>query len=137
MALAQTLGYVSGIYPLFIWFFKPNFTTTNMLLLYFYCVLRTLGPIQSILVLFSPLQLTSVQIGSNRSYSVHIGPIWSIMSTLVLFCPLRSYSIHLVFLVHYCPIRSTLVLFNPLCPLRSNLVLFGPILFTLVPFDPI
>ena len=86
--------------------FKSNFTTTNMFLLYFCCVL------QSTSIIFGPCW-------SHLVHSVYFGPI---QSTLVLFgplCPLSSYSVHLV-------------LFNPLC---FYLVQFGSIqsiLFTLV-----
>ena len=70
----------------------------------------------SIKVLFGPI----------RSCSVHIGLIWS---TLILFCPFWSYSVHSVSLVLFGPIRSilcTLFHFSPIRgPIRSILVLFG------------
>ena len=94
----------------------------------------------SIKVLFGPI----------RSCSVHIGLIWS---TLILFCPFWSYSVHSVYFgiiwsysVHIGPIWSILcicstsVLFEPFGPhwsysvhfvhfgsIRSILVLFGPL----------
>ena len=83
-------------------------------------------------------------------YLVHFDPIWS---TLVLFCPLQSYSSHSVHfghirsILHTLVFQSTLVLFGPLCLLQSysidigfiwsTLALFGPILSNLVIFDPI
>ena len=66
-----------------------------------------------------------VQIGfiwsilSSSVYTILIGPfgpIQSILSTKVLFCP------HWLYSVHIGPILSTLVLFDPLFPLQSYLV---------------
>ena len=78
------------------------------------------GYIQSTLVLFSPFC-------PLWSYSIYYG---SIRSTLVLFDPNWSYS------VHFGPVQSTLVLFSPFAyiwSILSTLVLFGPLLF---PFSP-
>ena len=101
------------------------------------------GPIQSIqytLTLFGPYWSYSIHFGHIQStlvhylsYSVHyvhfnpLGPIWSILSTLVLFgplCPLQSYSVHIG------PIRSSMstsILFGPFLSILSTLFLFGPL----------
>ena len=68
-----------------------------------------MGPLQSILVLFRPLQFI-------QSYSVYIGLIRSILSITVLFSPIWSYLVH----------------FGSILSIRSTLVLFGLILSTLV-----
>ena len=85
-----------------------------------------IGPLQYTLVLFgthwfyfvpfNPIQSilsTSVVFGSfyPLSYSVHISPIWSILTTLICFGPIQS-------------ILSTLVLFCPFGPLWSYLIHF-------------
>ena len=89
-----------------------------------------------------------------KFYSVHAIYIGSIQSTLVLFCTLRSHSIHfgsiwsyLVHSIHFDPlqsIRSTLalfslfcplVLFSPFCPLQSYSVHIGPIQSTSVQYS--
>ena len=104
------------------------------------------GPIWSYLVQmdlfspFSPLKFDSVLFSPLRSYSVHIGSIWS---TLVLFCPHWSYSVHsfhcgttwsicplwfyFVYFVYFGPIQSTLVQFRPLHSNFSYTVQFGPV----------
>lgn len=96
--------------------FKPNFTPTNVFLLYFCCVLM------STLVQFGPIQPTLV-------YCVHFDPVWS---NSILFSTLWSYSVlfspncsNLVHCVHFGLIWSTLVLFGPFGPLWSYLVHFG------------
>ena len=89
--------------------FKPNFTTTNVFLLYFCCVL------QSTLVLFIAIRSTLVLFSPLWFYLVHFGPI---QSTLVLFDPIwsiRSYSVHFV---HFGP-------FSPFSLIRSTLVQLG------------
>ena len=99
---------------------------------------------------FSPLKFDSVLFSPFRSYSVHIGSIWS---TLALFGPPQSYFVHIgpirsilsivVLLgrfVHFGSISFILftsILFSlhwfnldhfiPICPIRSNLVPFGPL----------
>ena len=86
---------------------------------FIYFILNQILPLQTcfsyiFVVYYSPLQ----------SYSVHVGPTQSILSTLVLFGPLQF----------------TLVLFSPLCLLSSysvHLVLFSPLCFYLVQFGPI
>ena len=110
---------------------KPKLTTRCILYLYFlphfesfttslfYLILNQILPLQTcfsyiFVVYYSPLQ----------SYSVHVGPTQSILSTLVLFGPLQF----------------TLVLFSPLCLLSSysvHLVLFNPLCFYLVRFGSI
>ena len=103
--------------------------------------------------------------GPHGFYSVHfvlLNPLWfylvhfdPIRSTLVLFCPLQSYSGHSVHfglirsILYTLVFQSTLVIFGPLWllqsysddmdfiwstlvlfrPFRSNLVIFGPIHF--------
>ena len=84
------------------------------------------------MVLFGSIR----SIRSTWSYSVHIGPTRSILSTSVLFGPFSSYSVCSVHvssipsirstLVLFGLIRSTLVLFSPYCPLRFYSVHFGP-----------
>ena len=92
-------------------------------------------------------------INIQNSYSIHIGFIWStlstkiilnqfsfIQSTLVLFCPLQSYSVHidpirfiLSILVHLSPIQSFLSTsafsfhFGPYLFIHSYSVYFSPI----------
>ena len=83
--------------------------------------------------------LSTIVVFSPIIHSVHIG---SIRSTLVLFCPLRFYSVHSVYfssirsilptLFLFSPIQSTLVLFSPFCPLWSTSILFR--LFNLLRF---
>ena len=51
-------------------------------------------------------------------YSVHFGPIWFILSTLVLFCSYGPFG-------PICSILSTLVQFGPFSLIRSTLILFG------------
>ena len=94
----------------------------------------------SIYVHFSHIQFimsTLVLFGQHWSYLVYFGPIlvlfgltWSylvnvslIQSNLVIFCPLRSYSVHYI---HFDPIRSCAVYFGLLRSILSTLVLFGP-----------
>ena len=89
-----------------------------------------IGPILSTLVLLSPHWSYLVH---YLSYSVHyvhfnpLGPIRSILSTLVLFgplCPLQSYSVHIG------PIRSSMstsILFGPFLSILSTPFLFGPL----------
>ena len=84
----------------------------------------------SIKVLFGPI----------RSCSVHIGLIWS---TLILFCPFWSYSVHSVYFgiiwsysvnfVHFVPLQSYsrsysvhFVHFGPIRFILSTSVLFSP-----------
>ena len=125
------------LHNIIIFIFKPNFTTTNVFLLYYCCALWSylihfvhIGPLQYTLVLFgthwfyfvpfNPIQSilsTSVVFGSFYplwSYSVHISPIWSILTTLICFGPIQS-------------ILSTLVLFCPFGPLWSYLIHFDTI----------
>ena len=58
-------------------------------------------------------------------YSVYFGPIWSILSTLILFVPIWS---TLVLFISFCPfqfyssILSTLILFGHISPHWSYLV---------------
>ena len=105
------------------------------------------GPIQSILSsYYSSIQSNLVNFGPfspHLPYSIHIGHIlstlflWSILSTLVLFGPIRSI---LSALVLFGPIRSilfTLVLFGPFYPLRSYSIHNATIWSDLVPFSPI
>ena len=128
--------------------FKPNFITTNVFLFYLCCVLRSIlvhyGPLWSYpiwsihsylvyLVHFSPIlvhngpSVNSIHFDHIRPNLVPLHPIWP---TFLFgpFCPLWSYSIHLVLLA---PLWSYLVLFNPI---RSTLVLFNPLWFYLVHF---
>ena len=69
------------------------------------------GQVRSTLVLFGPFCLLWSYFYQFQSYLVYIGPIPSILSTLVLFGPLQF------FLVHIGPIQS----------IKSTLVHFGPI----------
>ena len=71
--------------------------------------------INSTLQLWSTLVLFG-QFGLVRSYLIHFGSIWSILSTSVLFSPHRSYSVHFSLV---CSLQFDLVPFSPLCPLRS------------------
>ena len=102
-------------------------------------------------------------INIQKSYSVHIGSIWFILSSSVQFCPIRSiwsYLVHYVhqssiiysvlfsphwpYLVHIGPSWFTEVIFGPFCLLWSysvhyvyfgfNFVLFGPYWFYSVHF---
>ena len=57
----------------------------------------------------------------QKSYSVHFGPIRSILSSQV----------------HFDSICSMLVLLGPICPNWSYSILFSPIWFTLVIFSPL
>ena len=103
--------------------------------------LTLFGPHWSYSVHFGPIRFHYVYFGSICFYSVNIGPILSILSTLIQFSPIQA-------------IRSTLVLFGPFCllwfysvhpilstfvPTRSSLVQsiqFGPIRSISVPFGP-
>ena len=116
--------------------FKPNFITTNVFLLHFCCVLRFSLSHSVLFGLFCPPLSYSVHFGfirwtsfhfypieSIRSFSVHIGPIWSnsTMSNLVLFGPHWSYSFHSIHIGSLC----------------SNSVHFGLIWSNSVYFDSI
>ena len=70
--------------------------------------------------MFSPLQ-------SIWSYLVHFDPIWSIQSTLVLFCPLWSYLVHIGLIQS---ILFTLVLFGWIWSHSVHFVHFGSIYFS-------
>ena len=83
------------------------------------------------IVLFglSPIQSTLVLFGPICSYSVHIGPLYPIQFTLVLFSPPYSHlvlflSIQSTFfhLVHLCSLRSIQTTSIHLCSLQSNFV---------------
>ena len=84
--------------------FKSNFTTTNVFLLYFSCVL------QSTLVLFGPLWSYFVHIGHMQSNSIHsinfglFSPSWSY---LVHFGSIWSRSMHSVLFTINSTIKST------------------------------
>ena len=98
------------------------------------------GPIRSILS-------SSVHLGSIWSKLVLIGPNWYysilfslLQFTLVIFNPLWFYSVHigpirsiLSALVDICPIRSTMILFDPYVHLDPNLSI-GSYLVHLFPF---
>ena len=60
-------------------------------------------------------------IPSILSFSVHIGSIWSMLVLLGLFYPHLSYNIH------FSPIRSTLIIFSPFNPLWFYSVHIVPI----------
>ena len=101
-----------------------------------------LSLIQSTLDLFSLHWSYSVHsvhfdlLQSYLSHSVHIGLIQSILFTLVLCGPLLSYSVHItpswsnlstsVQYIHFSPIWSMSFLFRPFVLIRPRLVLFGP-----------
>ena len=126
-----------------------------------------LGPLRSNLVVFGLIQSNLVLLGPLCPiwfYSVHLGPIWSILSTLILFGliwsyyvysvhfgPIRSFSPHWfysVHFVHFSLIKSTSVQFSPFYslwfhsvhsihfgPIWSISVLFGPLWSYYVPFN--
>ena len=88
-----------------------------------------IGPIRSILPLwFYSVHIVLFGLGSIRSTLVHFAHFGSIRSTLsylvlVLFGPICSYSVHIGPL---CPIQSTLVLFSPPCSYSVLLCPFNP-----------
>ena len=82
-----------------------------------FCIFNLIQFIQSTLALF----------GSRWSYSVHFGPIRSMLPTLVLFGPIQSILSILIHFSHIPSILSTLVLFSLFSPRRSYSVYIGPI----------
>jgi len=66
-------------------------------------------------------------------YLVHLGPIRSIPSTLLLFYPLQSYSLHIGPML-FCSLRSSTVNIGPI---QSTSVLFSPTWSYSILFVPI
>ena len=76
-------------------------------------------------------------INIQKSYSVQIGSIQSILSSLVQFGPMQSIRSYLYHSVHFTSIQSTSVHSVHFRPILSTLVLFSLRWFYLVHFSPI
>ena len=90
---------------------------SNLVIFSPFCPLKFYSIHSVLFNLLRSIKSTLALFSPHWSYSVHFGPIWSILSTLVLFSPIWS-------------ILFALVLFSPhwfLQPIMSTSVLFGPI----------
>ena len=81
------------------------------------------------------MSLKNAMINIQKYYSIHIGPIWSNLSTwsyLVDIGPIRSY----LFLLgpHWLTLSYS-IHFGPPCSHSVHFVLFGPFVFSLVHLD--